>query len=74
MAKHDVTFTVPVRPIGKADVEFHIKRDSEVLGRLKISNGSIVWVPKNQSYGYKLGWPAFDNVMQNNGKHEKKNH
>lgn len=72
MAKHDVTFTVPERPIGKADVEFRIKRNSEVLGRLKISNGSIVWVPKNQSYGYKMSWSEFDELMQNNGKHEKK--
>jgi hypothetical protein len=72
MAKHDVTFTVPERPIGKADVEFRIKKDSEILGRLKLSNGSIVWVPKNQSYGYKIGWSEFDKLMQSNGKHEKK--
>ncbi len=72
MAKHDVTFTVPDRPIGKADVEFRIKKDSEVLGKLKISNGSIVWVPKNLKYGYKMRWSDFDVLMQSKGAHEKR--
>lgn len=71
MAQHDVSFTVPERPLGKADVEFKIKRDGEVLGRLKISNGTVVWVPKNGQYGYRLGWKDFDELMRNQGKHEK---
>lgn len=71
MAKHDVSFTLPERPLGKADAEFRIKRDQEVLGRLKVSNGSLVWVPKNAKYGYRIGWIDFDSLMQNHGKHEK---
>jgi hypothetical protein len=71
MAQHDVSFTVPERPLGKADLEFRVKRDGEVLGRLKISNGTIVWVPKSAQYGYKLGWVRFDEFMQVNGKHER---
>lgn len=71
MAQHEVKFTVPERPLGKADVEFAITRDGESLGRLKVSNGTIVWVPKNKSYGYKLGWVKFDELMQNNGTSEK---
>jgi len=55
MAQHDVSFTVPERALGKADLEFRVKRDGKVLGRLKVSNGTIVWVPKDASYGYKMG-------------------
>lgn len=72
MAQHNVTFTIPERSLGKADVEFKIKRNSRQLGRLKISNGAIVWVQKNAKYGYKLGWKDFDNLMKNNGKSERK--
>jgi len=50
--------------LGKADVEFKIKRNSNVLGKLKISNGAVVWVQKNATYGYKLGWNYFDNLMK----------
>jgi hypothetical protein len=71
MAQHEVKFTVPERPLGKADVEFSIKRDGEALGRLKVSNGTIVWVPKNKKYGFKLGWVKFDELMQQRGQNEK---
>ena len=71
MAKHDVKFTVPERPLGKADVEFSVKRDGEVLGRLKVSNGTIVWVPKNKTYGLKLGWGSFDRLMHKHGQDER---
>jgi hypothetical protein len=71
MAQHEVKFTVPERPLGKADVEFSIKRDGESLGRLKVSNGTIVWVPKNKTYGFKLGWARFDEMMQEHGRSEK---
>lgn len=71
MAKHDVSFIVPERLLGKADIEFKVKRNNEILGRLKVSNGSIVWVPKSATYGYKVDWVKFDQVMKDNGKHEK---
>jgi hypothetical protein len=63
MAKHDVQFEVPERPLGRADVKFLVKRNESVLGTLTVSNGSLVWFPKRASYGSKLGWKAFDDLM-----------
>ncbi|MCC7194277.1 MAG: hypothetical protein IT356_01845 [Gemmatimonadaceae bacterium] len=71
MAQHEVNFTIPERPLGKADVEFSIKRNGEAHGRLKVSNGTIVWVPKNKKYGYRLGWVRFDELMREHGDAEK---
>ncbi len=70
MAQHEVKFTVPERPLGKADVEFSVKRDGRVVGKLKVSNGTIVWVPKNKQRGWKLGWVKFDGLMQERGQPE----
>ena len=70
MAQHSVDFVVPERPLGKADVEFKVKRDGEALGRLKVSNGTIVWVPKNCKYGFKMNWPDFAQIMESEGKKE----
>ena len=64
MAKHDASFNIPQRALGKADVELQVKRDGIVLGTLAVSNGSIVWFPKGTSYGYKTGWAKFDQLMQ----------
>jgi len=41
-----------------------VKRDGIVLGTLAVSNGSIVWFPRGTSYGYKMGWTKFDQLMQ----------
>lgn len=64
MATHDVSFSIPERELGKADVEFVAKQDGSVLGTLAVSNGSIVWWPKKTSYGLKMVWGKFDRTMQ----------
>jgi hypothetical protein len=64
MAKHIVSFSIPERELGRADVEFVVKQDGAILGTLEVSNGSIVWFPKGTSYGYKMGWTRFDKHMQ----------
>lgn len=71
MAKHEVTFNIPERELGKADVEFKVKRDKSVLGKLKVSNGTLVWVPRDKTYGFKIDWVKFDELMKTNGTEEK---
>ena len=39
---HNVTFSVPARSLGKSDIEFVVRRNSEKFGTLRISNGSLV--------------------------------
>lgn len=72
MARHDVDFTIPKRALGRADVEFAVKRDGQPFGRLKVSNGSIVWVPGKSTYGHKMSWADFAELMRKHGRHEKK--
>jgi hypothetical protein len=71
MTTHKVGFTIPERPLGNVDVEFTVKRDGQILGRLKLSKGNMVWVPKNAQYGLRLSWSDFDNLMREQGKSEK---
>jgi hypothetical protein len=60
---HDVQFCIPPRQLGRSDVEFVVKKDDELLGTLKISNGSIVWFPKNAQIGHRMSWLKFDELM-----------
>ena len=69
---HDVWFTVPQRDLGKADVEFYVKRDGKVVGTLNVSKGSVVWFPSGTSYGHKLGWGDFDLLMKGNAPRVEK--
>ena len=41
---HVVTFSVPARTLGKADIEFVIRRDGTKFGTLRVSKGALVWV------------------------------
>ena len=68
MAKHKVTFELPIRELGSSDVKFRIKRDDEMFGTLGISNGTVVWFPRGTSYGYRMGWKRFNEVMQAEAK------
>ena len=68
MAKHDVSFSLPERSLGRADVKFQVKRDGKVHGTLAIFNGSVVWFPKGTSYGLKVGWTKFEDMMKKSAK------
>lgn len=72
MAKHDVSFSIPRRALGKADVEFQVKADGAMLGTLAVSNGSIVWFPKGTTYGLKMGWSRFEAMMQESARRFEK--
>lgn len=67
MATHEVDMTLPKRELGRADAIFEVKADGATVGALHISRGAVVWFPAGNTYGYKLGWKKFDELMQGNG-------
>ena len=69
---HDVQFSIPPRDLGRADISFRVKRDGSTLGTLEVSKGSVVWFPKDTSYGYKIDWNDFGTFMCNRGSREEK--
>ncbi len=70
MAKHGVTFSIPERKLQRADIDFYIKRDGTAFGRFLVSNGAVLWKPKNKQKGYKMSWAKFDQMMQDQGTAE----
>jgi hypothetical protein len=63
MAKHNVIMHLPPREIKRADATFVVYRDGKTYGTLEISNGSLVWFPASTTYGHKMGWEKFDELM-----------
>ncbi len=63
---HEVKYTVPKNQLGKSDVKFSVKKDGATLGELKISNGSLVWFPHGTTYGHRITWTKFDELMKEN--------
>jgi hypothetical protein len=64
---HKVQFSIPTRDLGRADIRFKVRRNGSTLGTLEVSRGSVVWFPRDASYGRKVGWRAFDALMKDAG-------
>lgn len=67
---HKVTFSLPERELGKADIVVSVKSDKSVVGKLLVSKGSVVWRPKSKKQGKKINWKRFDELMQEYGGNE----
>ncbi len=70
--KHDVQFTVPPRDRRQVRSVFDVRIDGEKLGTLEVSKGSLVWYPKNNSYGHKVSWIELDKMMHAYPRVEKR--
>jgi hypothetical protein len=69
MPAHDIEMTVPAQSIKNADATITIRADGEILGRLKVSKGSIDWIPgKAIKWRYRLSWERFHELMCEQGK------
>lgn len=64
MAEHRI-FVNPSRALEvvNSDLVVEVQADGEKLGELRISRGSIDWVPRNHQYGTELTWERFDRLM-----------
>ena len=66
MAEHRITVH-PSKPleVNAADLVIEVTSDGSKLGELRVSRGTIDWVPKNHTYPSKsLTWERFDAVMR----------
>ena len=70
MAKHEVKMTIPPRDLNREQLEFAVRIDDKPFGKLKVSNGSVVWSEGQKQYGYKISWTALAQLIIDNGTKE----
>ena len=69
MAKHDIEISIPAATVKNKDVEVGVRSDKKPLGTVKISKGTIDWLPSpNSKTHFRLTWEQFDDMMRKNGK------
>ncbi len=71
MATHEVDMTLPKRELGRADAVFDVKTDGVTLGASHVSRGAVVWFPTGTTYGYKVSWTRFNDLMQEHGSRKE---
>lgn len=68
MPAHDIDVTVPAQSIKNKDMEVAIRADGRSFGRVKISRGSIDWVPANSDLTRRMTWERFADLMRDHGR------
>ena len=63
-----VTIRIPDRPIEHKDVVFTVRKSGTQFGRLKVSKGSLVWLPGKKSKGFRLVWQQIDRLARETGR------
>jgi hypothetical protein len=71
MAQHKVKFAVPKRPLAYKDIEFEVSRNGKKFGELRISQGNVVWLPADKSYGHWMDWHKLDELAREYGRRRK---
>jgi hypothetical protein len=65
MATHNVRVKLKAEiPVKNVDVEIPIRIDGELRGRLKISTGTIDWLPRSRRKAIKMSWSQFADLME----------
>jgi hypothetical protein len=68
MAIHDITLKIPHGiTVANTDIEVLVREDGEVLGRVRISKGSIDWIPGMGRRSKRMRWSRFADVMEEFG-------
>ncbi len=65
---HEIFFKIPSKNLLNKDAVFEVFSGDEKLGKLKVSKGTIEWVPVNYSDGFHLAWEKFGSLMKKHGK------
>lgn len=56
-------------PVGNTDIKIEVHIDGAKRGTLKISRGSVDWLPSPASKrGHRLTWTQFAKLMEDYGK------
>ena len=71
MARHKLEITVPPKAILNSDVVITVVEDDFKLGELRISRGSLDWVPARAKGAYRMSWERFDDVMRGQGSRRR---
>jgi hypothetical protein len=69
VAKHDISLEIPhgITVVNK-DIEVTVREDGKILGRVRISKGSIDWLAANRQRVKYLPWSGFARLMDDEGR------
>lgn len=68
MPAHELQIELPRKVILNSDVVIEVRSGPTKIGELRVSRGSLDWVPTKHQSAYRLSWERFDAVMKDHGR------
>ena len=68
MPAHDIDVTIPAQTVLNKDMEISVRADGRLFGRVRVSRGSIDWLPANSPVSRRMSWEKFAEVMDEKGR------
>jgi hypothetical protein len=65
MPSHDISISIPAKPIKNVDVTIVIKSGSRKLGTLRVSKGSLDWVSGGAQKAHRIRWEDAAKLLLN---------
>lgn len=67
MPRHDIAINLPTKPIKNADTTIEIWSNNEKLGELRISRGTLDWVPRGGKRPRRVAWEDLAAMLEDPG-------
>ncbi len=67
MPKHEMRISANDLPVKRGGIELGFMTNNEKFGRIKISNATITWYPKDAVKGYSMSVEQFAEWAEKNG-------
>jgi hypothetical protein len=69
MPRHEISLKILQGiTVLNTDIEVAVRSDGELLGRIRISRGSIDWIPAQKRSARRLSWTRFADLMEESGR------
>jgi hypothetical protein len=68
MPAHDIDVTIPAQTVLNKDMEISVRSDGRLFGRVRVSRGSIDWLPANSPISRRMSWERFAEIMERDGR------
>ena len=69
--KHEVRVAAGGLRLDRSTIEIMVEREGKRYGTLKVGTGSLVWVPYDRTYGYRIAWDQMNDLAQQIGLREE---
>ena len=68
MPRHHIEISLPTKPLKNVDTTIAVWSDDEKLGEMRISRGSLDWIPSGAQKPRRITWENLAYLLNNHNR------